>query len=367
MKRSYLFFVFAVLASFALLAGCSSSSDTGANEPSGNNSQQENPSTGAETPAAEEGGTITIVWYPNESGADLKDARDAIAELVEDATGKTVEHRTTTDYIIAIETIANGNADLAFMGAVGYIEANNRNSNVLPIAVPSGSSGTLDDAVYYSWLAVKKGNEDQYKDGDQFSIENIVDKRFSFVSNSSTSGFVVPSTGIVDYFSNTDEFKDLTSDDLLEGGDFFSEVSYGGSHQGSAVNLLTDRVDIAAFCDTCVNNYVELLEGEENRPGSVYGVRADAAEPFNTIPGEEFVLISVTPVLNAPFVANRDNVSDADFAAIVAAFTSDEAANNEQIFVPRDTGATGLFSKSADERFIQVEDAWFNPIRELSN
>jgi phosphonate transport system substrate-binding protein len=350
MKKALLFIMVLLIA--AISAACSAGGEKTA--------------TGGEKSATggSEDDTLTIAWYPNESGADLKDARDEIGKIVEEATGKKVEHKTTTDYIIAIEAIATGNADLAFMGAQGYIEANTKNDKVQPLVVSSGASGTLDDAVYYSWLAVKNGNEDAYKNGDEFSIDKIVDKKFSFVSNSSTSGFKVPSDGIVSHFSEKEEYKDLTPEDLLEGGKFFSEVLYGGSHQGSAVNLLSDKADVAAFCDTCVSNYVDLADGEKNTPGATYKVKADAAEPFNTVPGAEFKLISVTPVLNAPFTLNTETVSDEDRQALVEAFTSDEMANNEKIFVPED--ATGLFKKTDKERFLEVEDAWFDPIRELS-
>jgi len=72
----------------------------------------------------------------------------------------------------------------------------------------------------------------------------------------------------------------LTVEDLMEGGSgqFFSDVVYGGSHQGSAVNLLTKKADIAAFCDTCVGNYIELAEGEANRPGALYKVKEKAEQ-----------------------------------------------------------------------------------------
>ncbi|WP_342514336.1 PhnD/SsuA/transferrin family substrate-binding protein [Sporosarcina sp. FSL K6-1522] len=310
--------------------------------------------------------TLTMVWYPNESGNDLKAARDEIGQVIEEVTGKKVEHKLTTDYAIAIETIANGNAQLAFMGAQGYIEAKNKNSKIEPLIVPSGASGTVDDAVYYSWLAVKKANAENYKTNGEFSIDQIVDSKFSFVSNSSTSGFKVPSTDIVSYFSKEDKWKDLTSEDLMEGGTFFKEVLYGDSHQGSAVNLLSDRADVAAFCDTCVGNYVEVAEGEANTKGSVYRVKADATEPFNTVLGEEFTLINVTPVLNAPFAANMDNLSEEDFKKIQTILTSDDISNNENIFVPKDSEMAGLFTKTADEKFIVVDDAWFDPIRELT-
>ncbi len=306
---------------------------------------------------------VDIVWYPNESGNDLKSARDAIGDAVGEATGKEVKHHLTTDYAIAIETIVNNNAELAFMGAQGYIEAKEGNDAIEPLAVPTGPSGTLDDAKYHSWIAVEKENADEYKNGDNYTIDPIEGKSFSFVSNSSTSGFVVPSSSILNHFSD----KGLSEEDLMEGGPFFEQVQFGGSHQGSAVNLLKGTVEAAAFCDTCVDNYVEVAEGEANMPGSVYRVKDGAAEPFHTVPGEEFVLVSVTPVLNAPFVANTEVLSEEDFNKIRDVFTSEEIADNEEIFVPEDSEASGLFKKTEGERFVEVEDSWFDPIRELSN
>ncbi|MFD2043788.1 PhnD/SsuA/transferrin family substrate-binding protein [Ornithinibacillus salinisoli] len=305
---------------------------------------------------------IDIVWYPNESGNDLKSARDAIGDAIADATGKEIEHHLTTDYAIAIETIVNNNADLAFMGAQGYIEAKEQNDKIEPIVVATGPSGTLDDAMYHSWLSVNVDDQDDFKVDGEFSLDTIEGKRFSFVSNSSTSGFVVPSSSILGHFSD----MDLTEEDLMEGGPLFSQVLFGGSHQGSAVNLLNGNADVAAFCDSCVNNYVEVVDGEENKVGTTYRVKDDAAEPFNTVTGSEFMLMSVTPVLNAPFVANMDVLEQEDYDRIKEVFTSDDIANNEGIFVPKDSEEGGLFSKSDQERFAPVKDEWFNPIRELS-
>lgn len=70
--------------------------------------------------------TLTIAWYPNESGAEMKGTRDEIGKVVAAATGKKVEHKTTTDYTIAIEAIASGSADIVYTGAQGYVEANKR-------------------------------------------------------------------------------------------------------------------------------------------------------------------------------------------------------------------------------------------------
>ena len=300
--------------------------------------------------------TITLVWYPNESAEDYDVARSEYARLIEEATGKKVEQKLTTDYAIAIESLANGTAQICFMGAQGYIEAKNANDAIEPLFVNSGASGTLDDAKYYSFLAVNKGDEGEYADGDSYSIDNIAGKRMSFVSNSSTSGFKVPTNSIISHFAD----QNLTEDDLIEGGEgkLFS--------QGSAFNLLSGKADVAAFSYKEIAPYASCTEGEANTTGSVYTINSDASAPFDTVTGKEFVVIQSTPVLNEPFAYNSDALDPADVKAIQDLFTSDEVANNEVIFVPEDSENVGMFEKSENERFVLVDDSWFDPIRDLS-
>lgn len=337
------------LLAVSALAGCSS--ETGTDASGGTN-------------GGNYADTITLVWYPNESAEDYDVAREEYARLIEQATGKKVEQKLTTDYAIAIESLSNGTAQICFMGAQGYIEAKNANDAVLPLFVNSGESGTLEDAKYYSFLAVEKGNESQYADGGSYSIDNIAGKRISFVSNSSTSGFKVPTSSIIGHFSD----MNLTEDDLIEGGNdmLFSQVLFGGSHQGSAFNLMSGKADVAAFCDTEIAPYADCVEGEPNTIGSVYRIKSDASAPFDTVTGEEFVVIQSTPVLNGPFVYNSEALDPDDVKAIQDLFTSDEVANNELIFVPEGSDNVGMFEKAANERFVLVEDSWFDPIRELS-
>ena len=357
----------------AALAGCSApaaapaSTEEAAAQPE--SAAPEASEAPAEAPAEDAGGdyadTITIVWYPNESAEDYEVAREEWGRLIEQATGKKVEQKLTTDYAIAIESLANGTAQISFMGAQGYIEAKNANDAVLPLFVNSGPSGTLDDALYYSFLAVEKGNEGEYASADGgYSIDNIRGKRMSFVSNSSTSGFKVPTSSILTHFADLG----LTEDDLIEGGDdmFFSQVLFGGSHQGSAFNLMSGRSDISAFCNTEIAPYADCTEGEPNTVGSVYTIKSDASAPFDTVAGEEFVIIQVTPVLNGPFAYNSEALDPADVKAIQDLMTSDEVANNPLIFVPEDSDGVGMYEKTANERLLLVEDAWFDPIRNLS-
>ncbi|MCL1851927.1 MAG: PhnD/SsuA/transferrin family substrate-binding protein [Peptococcaceae bacterium] len=312
---------------------------------------------------------ITVVWYPNESANDYEGSRNEFGRLIEEATGRKVEHKLTTDYTIAIESLASGAADIgAVMGAVGYIEAKNKNSRVDVLFVNSGVSGTLDDAIYYSWLCVNVGDADKYKEGDGYSITNVAGKRMSFVSNSSTSGFKVPTASIIDHFKKTPQWANLSVDDLVEGGSkaFFSQVLFGGSHQGSAFNLLSGKADVAAFCDTEVDIYTDLKEGEENKVGSVYNVKNDATAPFNTVRGKEFVIIASTPVLNGPNAYNPQNLSAEEIKKIRDIFTSEATANNEHFFYNPDSGNVGFYKKTNNECYLQVNDSWFNPIREMN-
>lgn len=312
--------------------------------------------------------TITLVWYPNESAENFEGPRDEVGKLIEKATGKKVEQKLTTDYAIAIESVSNGSAQIGcIFGGEGYIQAKNADDAVELLFVNSDSAGTLDEAMYYSFFAVNEENAAEYSDGNTYSIDNIQGKKMSFVSNSSTSGFKVPTNGIISHFGDSSEWSSLTVDDLLEGGSsaFFSEVLFGGSHQGSAFNLISGKADIAAFCNTELDHYLSCTSGEANQVGAVYTVNDDAYAPFDTVTGETVTIISSTPVMNGPFVYNSDTLSPEDVKAIQTLFTSDEVANNELIFYPEDSETKGAYKKTDNERFVLVEDSWYDPIRNM--
>ncbi len=311
--------------------------------------------------------TITLVWYPNESAEDYQGARDEIGRLIEQATGKKVEQKLTTDYAIAIESLSSGTAQIGCaMGGEGYIQAKNANDAVNPLFVQSGESGTLDDALYYSFFAVKEENAEQYMADGSYSIDNIKGKKMSFVSNSSTSGFKVPTNAIISHFTA----DNLTVDDLLEGGSdqFFGEVLFGGSHQGSAFNLMSGKCDVAAFCDLELDPYAEIVSGEDCAVGSVYKIKADASAPFDSVTGQSYTVIQSTPVLNGPFAYNGDTLSPEDVKAIQDLFTSDVVSDNPLVFYNEESGEQGLYEKDSEEMcFCVVEDSWYDPIRNMKS
>jgi len=99
-------------------------------------------------------------WYPGEPANDRESPRNEFGRLIEETPGRKVERRLTTDYVIAIASVTGESADsAAVFGAVGLIEAHQRNPAVDVLFVNLSTSGILDDAVYYTWLCVNKSEE----------------------------------------------------------------------------------------------------------------------------------------------------------------------------------------------------------------
>ncbi len=318
---------------------------------------------------------LVVVWYPNNSGEDWKAARLALDELIGKATGRPIIDKLTTDYVIAIEAIATGNAALAYPGAVGYIQASQKNPKVVPLVTVSSAKGTLDDSVYYSRIAVRTADASQYMKGGKYALDGIKAKTMSFVSSSSTSGFIVPSTVIKSYFTKQMRWTaDQKVEDLfLEGGadQFFSQVLFGQSHQGSIFNVLSGKADVCAVDDIDVDSYFDLVSGAPSAPGAVYKVKQGADAPFDTVPGTSFTVIASATVRQAPIIVNTNLVNPAMFKALRAAFTSDATSNNPKVFVPKDfkdengNPFKGLWKKTDREHFVAVDAAWYDDIRSL--
>ncbi|MCL1798212.1 MAG: phosphate/phosphite/phosphonate ABC transporter substrate-binding protein [Eggerthellaceae bacterium] len=343
----------------SFLAGCTPGTDSPASETEG--SQDDSPAETASTPATQK---ISMVWLPDTSSTEFSVARDAWAAEIMAACGLECEMVLTTDYNVAIEAIASGKANMSSLGAEGYIQANKKNSSVQCSFIHSDAEGGIDGACYYSRIAVPTEKAGDFKDSSgKFSLDSLEGGTFSFVSATSTSGFKVPAAGIVNHFGLA------SSDDLTEAGKFFSEVLFGGSHQGSLFNLVSGDADAAAFCDTDTDMFLTLVSGAENEVGAVYEVRDNAEAPFDTLRGQQFTIIDVTPVLNAPYSFNHDAIDDETRKKIVAHFCSDTVANNPQIFYdPDDENAKGLVKRTSDKmRFVEVTDSWYDPIRKISS
>jgi len=308
---------------------------------------------------------ITLAWLPNNSGDNQKAFRAEFDKIIADATGYKVQDRLTTDYNIAIAALDSGDAQLGWFGPFEYMTGHAKNPHVIPLVVESGDSGTAQDAMYHSRLLVRKGDEGAYMSGGAYSLENIVGKKVSFVSTSSTSGFNMPSSAIMAFFHNQDKWKSLSRDDLMQGGagKFFGQVMFSGSHQLSLANLLMGKVDISAVDDIDVQSYVGLASGTDDQEGAVYAVKQGADAPFDSLAGKQFVIIKSIPVQNTPFEANDAFLDQATLDKITQALVSDKVTNDQMVFQPKDSSGAALFSQP--HRFVKVDDSWYDPMRKV--
>jgi len=342
-----------------ILAACGNAAD---NNVADTSTPATNETTAPEQEVPVNDSEIVFVLFPNESGSEFAGMHADLEDLIYRATGRPGRVMTTTDYTVTIQAIAEGSADLAYLGPIGYILASRQNSAVRALMTSSGPSGTLEDAVYYSFLAVREEDAHLWEDGQGgFDLSGLEGASMSFVSPTSTSGFVVPGSVMQNMFDSITDYEM----DLIEGGPFFSEVLFGGSHQGSAYNLITGQTDVAAFFN--MESFFIHNDGPLNQAGMVYAVRDDAAAPLEDHRGALMRIILSITVPNAPVIVNAEGnggLTEAEIEAIVELFLSEEVTNNPNFFSHPDDGVASLFTRTdGDERFLRVDPSFYDDLR----
>lgn len=305
--------------------------------------------------------TIKIVFLPNESNDSLKEPRDEFAKIIEKATGKKAEIVTTTDYNIAIENIISGKAQIAYLGAEAILSANERNKDVQAVLTNAGASGTLDDSLYYSFIAVRSEDADQYKAGDGYDLKKIKLKSMAFVTNTSTSGFKVPGRVIASEFGLKNE------QEVLEVGEVFSKIIFGNSHPGTQANLFRKDADVATFAIPKSFTIYDLVSGEENRAGATYKVKEGVTtEPFKNHIGSSFTVIKSIPVLNGGITFNVKSLSKDDAEKIKKELLSKSTTDNPAIFAPKTSKTRALFLKENENvGFVETDTKWYEQVKNI--
>ena len=303
--------------------------------------------------------TIKIVFLPNETNDSLKKSREEFARVVQEATGKKVEIVTTTDYNITVENIISGQSQIAYIGAEAYLNARQRTKDIEAVLTNAGESGTLEDARYYSFIAVRAEDANQYRSGDGFDLKKLKGKSIGFVTNSSTSGFKIPANYIVKEFGlkNTDE---------VLGNKVFSKVMFGNSHPGAQVLLFKGDVDVATFAIPKSFTIYELTAGKDFNSGATYKVRKGAVAPFGDYAGKSFTVIKSIPVYNGPIVFNTKTLAKEDQEKIKKALLAKSTTDNPHIFSDKKSKIRGLFLKeNPNVGFVETNTAWYEGMKDI--
>ena len=179
----------------------------------------------------------TITNSPNSSNAEkleikitvlpdnVSEERTARIELLQTYLREILEQPVTviesTSYEDTVAKIVDGTVNVAYLGPLTYIKAKAQNETIEPLVAPIDESSGRP---WYTSVVVGKKNIQ--------SLEGLRGKKFSFVSDSSTSGFLVPNN----------EMQTLGIDPERD----FASLDYSGAHDKNLDLLIEEQVDAIA-------------------------------------------------------------------------------------------------------------------------
>lgn len=302
---------------------------------------------------------IVLGFIPTEGSAEFEGFRDGLAAEIEAAIGKKVDIRTTDSYEALIDAMLAGEMDLAFSGGNQYIMAkdDSKGKENIEVIFTYGPDGVLEKAGYQGWIATKK-DSDLHKDikksgiGDDLTpggkdeierIKMLKDKRFSFVSSSSSSGFKVPRAILNNTFGpegtkeikNKDDFANPQKVNIMD-----ITFSPTGDHQGNINLIYNGGVDAGAFCE---GYFVDGVDAK--------GI-------------EDFYILAKRIVPNGPVWANVDSLGKDNLEKIKVHFDNlsyDKASEvGKQLWTSK-----GTLLKGKNEKFLLVQDGFYEILRQM--
>lgn len=239
------------------------------------------------------------------------------------------------DYSAVSEAILTGTAHIGTPSGATYTKAHLENENVIPLFIQA-PNGVAEDGGYPAYIGTHIDNKSDFEGlSKEEALKSLKGKSFSFVSATSTSGRLVPTTVLYNTFG-PDGTGDITTRNQVfekttaEGG-IFSEIQFGGSHPASVELIVNKKVYAGAFCCNYADDYKDKL-----------------------------YIISETLVPNGPYWVNKDYMKQEHINALVEHFTN----------LTPDNAVAGLFSDKAEDtdagalemtdRFVAVEPSFYN-------
>jgi phosphonate transport system substrate-binding protein len=170
-----------------------------------------------------QGKILRVAVIPAQSQGEQQKKIQPLADYLEKSTGYKFEFIVTKDYKTSVDLLVHEKVDLAYLGPFSYVLARQRNQNIEPIVAP------IDKNTGRPWYnsVVVANTASGIK-----SLAGLKGKRFAFVSEKSTSGYLVPMA----------QFK---AEGINPQRDF-AAVKYSGSHDQVKTDLAKGIVDAIA-------------------------------------------------------------------------------------------------------------------------
>ncbi len=223
---------------------------------------------------------LVLAFVPQENPEKLLGDIRAIDSYLEAAMGRRIETRMTTDHAAAVESLAAGAADIAFMGALPYVMARERIGAAALLSEVYRGKPSYSGAVF-----VRRGS-------GIAGLQDLKGRSIAFADPISESGYLYP----LDLF--------VRDGHLAARGDpkaFFGEVYFAGGYQQAIQAVANGLVDAAG-----VSIYATLLLDADRR-GDVTAIARTPPIPSHVVvarrglepePREAFVAAMLA--LNAP-------------------------------------------------------------------
>ena len=212
-SKSYLFYIIAV---FLLSTSCNQLQTN-----SNNNQIEINENNIAEGINIEE---LVIPIIPARAEEELKNNLKTLENYLEKQINIPIEFELAETYDDVIEKMANESVYISLLGPFSYIKAKELNDSLEPVV---GAIHSDTGRPWYTSVIVSNNSSNITE------LADIKGKRFGFVNQSSTSGFLAPSVAFQDIEINPEED--------------FANISYSGNHDKNVDALVQGEVDAIAI------------------------------------------------------------------------------------------------------------------------
>lgn len=268
------------------------------------------------------GETVSLAAVPSEESTTLESQYEDVVAVLEQELGITVDFQNASDYAAVIEAQRAGQVDLASYGPFSYVIATDSGIDLTPLGVASDEVGELGG---YTSRAYKLAGNDEIS-----GLEDVAGRQVCFVDAASTSGYLVPSKGLLD--AGVDPEEGVTP--VMAGG-----------HDASLLALDSEQCDIAFALDAMNDTLVESGQLEEGRLEQIW--------ESDVIPNAPIALSNEGEVSEELATALQETfVNKVNRPAMVEMGICD---TEEDCVLPEDSGYG----------FNEVDDSFYDSIREI--
>ncbi|MES2939350.1 MAG: putative selenate ABC transporter substrate-binding protein [Pseudomonadota bacterium] len=170
--------------------------------------------------AAQAQQVFRITAIPDESPTELARKAAPLAKYLEHKLGVKVEFTPVTDYAAAVEALVNKQVDMAWFGGFTFVQANQRSGGKIVPLVQREEDEKFRSVFIATDPAIK-------------SLADLKGRNFSFGSQSSTSGHLMPRSFLL--AAGVDPDKDM------------KRVAYSGAHDATVAGVAAGKVDAGAL------------------------------------------------------------------------------------------------------------------------